>query len=125
MEVVNWIMECITIANFVVLINGCPSPSFFASRGLHQGCTLSPLLFLLMVESLSLLIHKEKHMGRIRGIRLSSILSINTSSGMGLVLNGYSSDTLWTSFVHLHVWLVVVTNLLSFTTILLLVYLIR
>ena len=34
MEVVNWIMECVSTANFVVLINGRPFSFFYASRGL-------------------------------------------------------------------------------------------
>ena len=33
-DVVNWIMECVTSTNFVVLINGRPSNSFSASHGL-------------------------------------------------------------------------------------------
>ena len=33
-EIVNWIMVCVTTANFVVLVNVVPSSSFNASRGL-------------------------------------------------------------------------------------------
>ena len=67
-ETVNWIMECVSTTNFVVLVNGAPSSSFPASRGLRQGFPLSPLLFLLVVEGLSLLICDEKRKGRIYGI---------------------------------------------------------
>ena len=95
-------MECVTIANFMVLINGCPSPSFSASRGLRQGCTLSPLLFLLMVEGLSLLIHIEKRMGRIRGIRLSSTLSITHILFVNdVVLFGHGSYVEWLQLRHI------------------------
>ena len=95
-------MGCITTANFAVLINGCPSPSFSASRGLRQGCTLSPLLFLLMVEGLSLLIHNEKRMGRIKGIRLSSILSITHILFVDdVVLFGHGSCAEWLQFRHI------------------------
>jgi len=53
---VNWIMGCLTYANFVVLINGTPSNFFIASHGIRQGCPLSPFLFILVIEGLSLLI---------------------------------------------------------------------
>ena len=53
---VNWIMGCLLSANFVVLVNGTPSKFFSASRGIRQGCPLSPLLFILVIEGLSLLI---------------------------------------------------------------------
>jgi hypothetical protein len=39
---VNWIMGCLQSVSFVVLINGSPSRFFKASRGLRQGCPLSP-----------------------------------------------------------------------------------
>ena len=34
-EVVNWVMECVSMTNFVVLINGRPSSYFFANRRLQ------------------------------------------------------------------------------------------
>ena len=53
---VNWIMGCLSTANFAVLVNGTPSTFFTASHGIRQGCPLSPLLFILVIEGLSLLI---------------------------------------------------------------------
>lgn len=50
----RWIMACVEEVNYVVLINGLPSPFFKAARGLKQGCSLSPLLFILVMDSLSL-----------------------------------------------------------------------
>jgi len=52
-EATDWIMGCVTSTNYVILVNGNPSPFFKSSRGLRQGCPLSPLLFLLVVEGLS------------------------------------------------------------------------
>ena len=71
LETVNWIMGCIQSASFAVLINGSTSKKFRASRGIRQGCPLSPLLFLLVIEGLSRLIQKAKVDGRIKGIQIS------------------------------------------------------
>lgn len=53
-NVINWIMACIENTNYAVIINGIPSPFFSEKRGLRQGCPLSPLLFILAMNSLSL-----------------------------------------------------------------------
>ena len=57
LEATNWIMGCITYENFAVLVNGQQTKFFKSSRGLRQGCPMSPLLFLLIVEGLSMMIH--------------------------------------------------------------------
>eukprot|EP00253_Pinus_taeda_P033689 PITA_33689 len=49
---ITWIMACITSTTFSVLINGYASHVFHAERGLRQGCPLSPLLFLIVMEGL-------------------------------------------------------------------------
>eukprot|EP00253_Pinus_taeda_P031803 PITA_31803 len=50
---ISWIMACITSPSLSILINGSTSPFFHSERGLRQGCPLSPLLFLLVMEGLS------------------------------------------------------------------------
>ena len=77
MDVVAWIMACITNGNFVVIINGIPKNSFKGSRGLRQGCPLSPLLFLLVIEGLSILIISTKLKKLIHGIIFWHSLSIS------------------------------------------------
>ena len=64
----NWIMECVTTATFSILINGRPTMYFKGNRGLSQGCPISPLLFLLVIEGLRLLIKSAKSGKRIQGI---------------------------------------------------------
>jgi len=56
----TWIMSFISTASFSVLLNGSTSHFFHAERGLRQGCPLSPLLFLIVMEGLSRLIAHEK-----------------------------------------------------------------
>ena len=46
-------MGCVSSGNFVVLVNGEPIDFFRSTRGLRQGCSLSPLLFLFIVEKWS------------------------------------------------------------------------
>ena len=76
LEGVNWIMGCITSVNFSLLINGSTSHFFTASRGIRQGCPLSPLLFILVIEGLSLLIDDARRHGLVKEIKISHQLSL-------------------------------------------------
>ena len=71
---VNRIMGCISSANFALLVNGTHSSFFTASRGIKQGYSLSPLMFVLVIDGLSLLIKDAQNNGKIRGIKISSKL---------------------------------------------------
>ena len=64
---VNWIMGCISMVNFVIMVNGTRSSFFMATHGIRKGCLLSALLFILVIEGLSLLIKDAKNSGKIRG----------------------------------------------------------
>jgi hypothetical protein len=72
----NWILSCVTSENFAVLINGETSHMFKSGRGLHQGCPLSPLLFILVMEGLSLLLKKGKDEGKLSGVKVSRLVKI-------------------------------------------------
>eukprot|EP00253_Pinus_taeda_P011302 PITA_11302 len=74
---INWIMGCISNVSFAVLINGAASPFFKSQRGLRQGCPLSPLLFLLVAEGLSRLIHNARRSNKIKGIEVAINLYIS------------------------------------------------
>eukprot|EP00253_Pinus_taeda_P029977 PITA_29977 len=73
---ISWIMGCISNVSFAVLINGAASPFFKSQRGLRQGCPLSPLLFLLVAEGLSRLIHKARREEKVKGIEVAINLYI-------------------------------------------------
>jgi len=51
------------------LVNGRPSDFFQASRGLHQGCPLSPFLYIFLAESLRKKLKVEMDSGAIPGIK--------------------------------------------------------
>eukprot|EP00253_Pinus_taeda_P001784 PITA_01784 len=67
---ISWIMSCVENVNYAVIINGMPSPFFPAERGLRQGCPLSPLLFILAMNSLSLHINKVLSENRCRPVKI-------------------------------------------------------
>jgi len=61
--VVNWILGGLASASFAVMINGSPSRLFYATRGLRQGCPMSPFLLLLVAEGLSRVVTACKREG--------------------------------------------------------------
>eukprot|EP00253_Pinus_taeda_P035221 PITA_35221 len=73
-EYIRWIMSCITDVTYSVLLNGEATPFFTSERGLRQGCPLSPLLFLLIMEGLSRVISSARERHHLSGIKISDNL---------------------------------------------------
>ena len=55
----QWILLFYTRITSSVLINGQCSPAFFVTRGVRQGCPLSPLLYVIMVETIASAIRND------------------------------------------------------------------
>ncbi|KAK3187739.1 hypothetical protein Dsin_027300 [Dipteronia sinensis] len=68
MELVH---DCISTSTLGFIINGKVLGEVVPSRGLRQGCPLSPYLFLLCADSLSCLIRNSKKNGNLLGFRCS------------------------------------------------------
>jgi hypothetical protein len=51
----KWIRECVCTASALVLVNGSPTYEFPLARGLRQGDSLSPSMFLIAAEGLNML----------------------------------------------------------------------
>ena len=66
----NWMMECVTSVQFTLLVNGSRSKSFKPCKGLRQGDPLSPYLFLMCVNVLSLSLQKAKYDKLINGVKV-------------------------------------------------------
>ena len=51
--IIRWIMTCITTVWYAVIINSLPTAFFDATRGFRQGCALSPMIFILVMDKFS------------------------------------------------------------------------
>jgi hypothetical protein len=51
--------ECISTPTFSVLVNGEPTDGFIPQRGICQGCPLSPYLFVVAINELSISLQRE------------------------------------------------------------------
>ena len=71
------VMSCISTASFTILINGSTSQIFHYERGLLQGCSLSPFLFLMVVDGISRFLINAKQMGGFKGLQISQVLYIS------------------------------------------------
>lgn len=61
---INWINGCISTAAFSVNVNGELEGFFTSSHGLRQGCSLSPILFVIIINMLTHRLNKAARMGR-------------------------------------------------------------
>jgi hypothetical protein len=67
---INLIQACISSPTFSVIINGQSFAHFKSSRGIRQGCPLSPSLFVLAVNELSLALQEALQADHLSGISL-------------------------------------------------------
>ncbi|RVW54250.1 LINE-1 reverse transcriptase-like [Vitis vinifera] len=66
----RWMWWCISTAKFSVMVNGTPIGFFSSSKGLRQGDPLSPYLFVMGMEVLSVLIRRAMEGGFISGCKI-------------------------------------------------------
>jgi len=69
---IKLIMHCVTLSTFSVLWNGNKMPPFKPTHGLGQGEPLSPYLFILCMEKLSIAINHAVHQGSWEPIQITN-----------------------------------------------------
>ena len=70
-------MACDTNLNYVAIINKYPTHFFRVGRGLPQGCSLSPLLFILAMDGLSLHINKAMVNDQFQALHMGNNIKIS------------------------------------------------
>ena len=73
---IRWVRLLYTNVRCSVLVNGYASSIFFPSRGVRQGCPLSPLLFVLCIEVLAASLRANPFIAPLRLPNLSSSLPV-------------------------------------------------
>ncbi|KAL9684665.1 hypothetical protein QQ045_022106 [Rhodiola kirilowii] len=68
---VNRVMTCVKTVSYRVKPNGKMSRRIVPDRGLRQGDPISPYLFIICPEWLSLKLFKEQDINRMKGVRVS------------------------------------------------------
>jgi hypothetical protein len=67
---VRLIHACFSASTFSILVNGEPTTSFSPSRGIRQGCSLSPYLFVVAINELSIRLNQAMQAANISGISM-------------------------------------------------------
>ncbi|GJT83625.1 putative RNA-directed DNA polymerase, eukaryota, reverse transcriptase zinc-binding domain protein [Tanacetum coccineum] len=70
----KWINGCLNSAFGSVLVNGSPTKEFKFKKGLRQGESLSPFLFILTIEALHITLQEAKQKYIFEGIKVGSNL---------------------------------------------------
>ncbi|KAL5714065.1 hypothetical protein ACHQM5_016077 [Ranunculus cassubicifolius] len=86
----RWIRICISNARFSILLNGSSKKFFKSTRGLRQGDPLSPFLFIMVTEVLSMVTSLLVSQGELDGFKAS-----NAEDGVVVSHLQFADDTMF------------------------------
>jgi hypothetical protein len=90
---IKWVATCIGNPWIAPLVNGRPSDFFQASKRLCQGCSLSPLIFIIVAKYLSIKLEQDRNIGNLLGPHITrGVKNMNHSQFVNdtLLLGGTS-----------------------------------
>ena len=95
LEFISWIEGCVGDPWIAPLVNGRPTNFFKASRGLRQGCPLSPLLYAIQASMLSFQLNLSQDIHMLPGLRIANnVWDINHAQ--------FADDTLLLGGANIH-----------------------
>lgn len=74
---IKLVMQCVTTASLSLLFEGEVTNRFYSRCNLRQGDLLSPVLFNLLMESLSQGIHLAKRLQKLNNYKLDGVNSVS------------------------------------------------
>ncbi|KAJ3687164.1 hypothetical protein LUZ61_016328 [Rhynchospora tenuis] len=66
-DYIDWVMACVTSSRFSIALNGATGGFIQPTRGVRQGCSLSPYLFIIALDVLSRLLSFMVQKGELKG----------------------------------------------------------
>lgn len=68
---IQWVMECVKSVTYCVNVNEKVAGEARPTRGIRQGDPLSPYLFILIIDVLSIMVSSAAGEGSLKGIKMS------------------------------------------------------
>lgn len=76
-QFINLVMKCVTTTSHSLLIEGEATNRFCSGKGLHQGNSISSVLFNFLMENMSQVIHLMVRRGKLDRYKIVGVDSIN------------------------------------------------
>ncbi|KAJ4755627.1 RNA-directed DNA polymerase (reverse transcriptase)-related family protein [Rhynchospora pubera] len=70
-DYIDWVMACVTSSRFSIVLNGSTDGFIQPTRGVRQGCSLSPYLFILALDVFSRLLNFMVQKGELKGVTIA------------------------------------------------------